>query len=166
MTLPAAITPDEAQTKSQHGLAALLTAAGASEKAICAQLGMKRKKYRLFLQSGVFNALVADYRKRLLERTLDDASTNLLADASHNIRFLQDVRDGKLDSVDSPVLSNRLRASHLLLDKQFPKTQDGGPNTHLIADSLRKIANAVCVEVGEPVEIEATPLDEKLKALE
>jgi transcriptional regulator with XRE-family HTH domain len=157
-------TPDQAQTQSQHNLAALLTAAGVSPKKICVQLGMSKAKYTLFLQSGVFNSLTASYRKRILEKTLDDAATTLLGDAKANVDFLKRVRDGHYDDLPAPVVGNRLRASHILADRQFPKTSEG-INEHLVSDALRKIANAVCGEIGEPIEVEATDLDKAIEDL-
>jgi hypothetical protein len=161
--VPATITAEEQQTKSQHGLAALMTAAAMKPKRICLQLGISRAKYNCFLQSGVFNALVADYRKRMLERGLDDAAVSLLADAKTNVDFLRGVRDGTID--DEPgKMGHRLRASFKLMDNQFPKGHDTF-DPQRVGDALRTIANAVCTEVGEAIEIESTPLDHAINKL-
>jgi hypothetical protein len=152
----ATTTAANERTKSLHGMAALMTAAAMQPKRICKQLGISRAKYNVFLQSGVFNVLVADYRKRMLERGLDDASVALLGDAKNNIDFLRGVRDGTVNDDDTARLGIRLRASQTLFGQQFPKGQDSYDPVR-VGDALRTIANAVCLEVGETIEV--TPVD-------
>lgn len=160
------ITADAQHEKSVQGLAALLTAIGTKPIKIRKQLGISKAKYNLFLQSGVFNALVAEYRRKLLERGLDDAATLLMADATHNVDFLKKLRDGDIPIDDAAAMGVRLRASQTLFDKQFPKNQDGGLNAPVVEKAMRAIANAVCKEIGEEIEVEAVPIDLAIEEME
>lgn len=165
--LPAVVEPlTEATvlTKSQHGLAALMTAAAIPPLQIRKQLGISKAKYKLFLQSGVFNALVASYRKRLLEHGLNDAAVHLLGDAKRNVEFLQEIRDGNFAD-DPKRMRVRLSASQTLFEKQFPKGEATFDQSR-VDNALRSIANATCAEVGEAIEITAVPLDQAIAELE
>lgn len=162
---PSKAPPDAGElVQSQQQLAALMTAVALKPSAICKRLNMTRETYNIFLRSGVFKALVADYRQKLVERGLEDAHAMLLGDAHANIAFLRQVRDGAFDD-DPKRMHIRLRASQTLLEKQLPKNQESF-DPQRVADAMRKIAAQATAEVGDPIEIEATPLDDAIEALE
>jgi hypothetical protein len=74
--------------------------------------------------SPLFQATVARFRDKLYDEARDRLMADLMADASANLAFIKDAREGRVD--DNPqMLGKRMQAALALLDRALPAAPRG-----------------------------------------
>jgi len=105
----------------QHRSLVPLVAAGLSSAVIAAEAGCAASVVDRVKRAPAFRALVHAYASASRRQFLDAVDTVLTRDALATLRFLQQVRDGKLRGQSADALRVRLQAASILFDRQVPK---------------------------------------------
>lgn len=107
--------------------AALMAAAGKSDKDIAKALDVSPGTLAVWKGSPLWQTLVGQYADEIEERGVTSVVDELLADAPKNVNFIKRVRDGAFhDSKDRMQL--RMQAAKMLLDKQAPNADTRAQN--------------------------------------
>lgn len=107
--------------------AALMAAAGKSDKDIAKALDVSPGTLAIWKGSPLWQTLVGQYADEIEERGVTSVVDELLADAPKNVNFIKRVRDGAFhDSKDRMQL--RMQAAKMLLDKQAPNADTRAQN--------------------------------------
>lgn len=107
--------------------AALMAAAGKSDKDIAKALDVSPGTLAIWKGSPLWQTLVGQYADEIEERGVTSVVEELLADAPKNVNFIKRVRDGAFhDSKDRMQL--RMQAAKMLLDKQAPNADTRAQN--------------------------------------
>jgi hypothetical protein len=99
--------------------AALMVAAGKSDKEITKTLGISASVLAVWRSSPLWATLVEQYASEIDERGVASVVDELMADAPKNLSFIKQVRNGAFDEPRDR-MQLRLHAAKLLLDKQVP----------------------------------------------
>jgi hypothetical protein len=107
--------------------AALMAAAGKSDKDIAKALDVSPGTLNIWKGSPLWQTLVGQYADEIEERGVTSVVEELLADAPKNVNFIKRVRDGAFhDTKDRMQL--RMQAAKMLLDKQAPNADTRAQN--------------------------------------
>jgi len=156
-------TTDVGKDKDRDALltrrAALMAAAGKSDKDISAALDVSTGTLAIWKGSPLWQTLVSQYADEIEERGLKDIVDELLNDAPKNVNFIKQVRDGSFtDAKDKMDL--RLRAAKMLLDKQAPNADARAQNesaARIVLDG--KLLAQVLHAMRDVGAIDITPTD-------
>lgn len=139
--------------------AALMAAAGKSDKDIAKSLDISLGTLTVWKDSPLWQTLVGQYASEIDERGVQSVVEDLLADAPKNVNFIKRVRDGNFhDSKDRMQL--RMQAAKMLLDKQAPNADTRAQNesaARLILDG--KLLSQVLHAMRDVGAIDITPAD-------
>lgn len=139
--------------------AALMAAAGKSDKDIAKALDVSLGTLTVWKDSPLWQTLVGQYAEEIEERGVQSVVDDLLADAPKNVNFIKRVRDGNFhDSKDRMQL--RMQAAKMLLDKQAPNADTRAQNesaARLILDG--KLLSQVLHAMRDVGAIDITPND-------
>lgn len=139
--------------------AALMAAAGKSDKDIAKSLDISLGTLTVWKDSPLWQTLVGQYASEIDERGVQSVVEDLLADAPKNVNFIKRVRDGNFhDSKDRMQL--RMQAAKMLLDKQAPNADTRAQNesaARLILDG--KLLSQVLHAMRDVGAIDITPGD-------
>lgn len=137
-----------------------LDACGKRVKDIETETGVAVQTIYRLRKTQLYMALRLQYIDEINEKGIKQATAALISDATDNVQFLKDIRDGLLDDLEGDVRASRLAASKELLGIQFPKkTESRSDQTQrfVIEDHRRQNMLADCEEAGMPI-IPAVPL--------
>jgi hypothetical protein len=142
--------------------AAMLTAAGKTDKEIRTQLGVSEATLKSMRGSPLWNEVVSAFASEIESQGLSSIIEGLMSDAPSNLDFIRNVRNGKFsDSKDR--MSLRMQAAKMLLDKTVPNADQRAANEQaariiidgrMLGQVLRALKNAGAIDV-EASEIEA-----------
>jgi len=107
--------------------AAMLAAAGKSDKDIAAALDVSVGVLTVWKGSPMWQVLVGQYAEEIEERGVQSIVDELLSDAPANLSFIKKVRNGEFDDKKDR-MDLRLRAAKMLLDKQAPNADTRAQN--------------------------------------
>ena len=137
--------------------AALMAAAGKSDKEISTTLDVSLGTLNIWKGSPLWQTLVGQLADEIEDRGVQSVVDDLLNDAPKNVRFIKTVRDGEFnDTKDRMQL--RMQAAKLLLDKQAPSADAKAANENaarIVLDG--KLLSQVLHAMREVGVIDITP---------
>lgn len=147
---------------NRQRLIAFYVACGRRNKEIAEELGVSSATISIAKRSPLFQVLVRQHQKDIVDHGIKSTVDQVLADGAANVRFLRRLRDGDdelLAECDDKMMRLRLGAASELLSRQMPRVRESeqrGVQVNIVVDGIQRgLADASCREVGAPIVTEA-----------